>query len=42
MFHKILAAIDGSDTSHDVFKTALDIAKADRAIMSSIMRLALY
>ncbi|PSB54345.1 universal stress protein [Chamaesiphon polymorphus] len=31
MFHKILVAIDGSDTSHDVFKTALDIAKADRA-----------
>jgi nucleotide-binding universal stress UspA family protein len=34
MFHKILAAIDGSDTSHDVFKTALDIAKADRASLS--------
>jgi nucleotide-binding universal stress UspA family protein len=31
MFHKILGAIDGSDASHDVFKTALDIAKADRA-----------
>jgi nucleotide-binding universal stress UspA family protein len=31
MFHKILAAIDGTETSHDVFKTALDIAKADRA-----------
>jgi nucleotide-binding universal stress UspA family protein len=31
MFHKILVAIDGSDMSHDVFKTALDIAKADQA-----------
>jgi nucleotide-binding universal stress UspA family protein len=31
MFHKILVAIDGSDSSHDVFKTALDIAKADKA-----------
>jgi nucleotide-binding universal stress UspA family protein len=31
MFHKILAAIDGSDASHDVFKTALDIAKADKS-----------
>jgi nucleotide-binding universal stress UspA family protein len=31
MFHKILVAIDGSDSSHDVFKTALDIAKADQA-----------
>jgi nucleotide-binding universal stress UspA family protein len=33
MFHKILAAIDGSEISHDVFKTALDLAKADRAIL---------
>jgi nucleotide-binding universal stress UspA family protein len=31
MFHKILVAIDGSDSSHDVFKTALDLAKADKA-----------
>jgi nucleotide-binding universal stress UspA family protein len=31
MFKKILAAIDGSEMSHDVFKTALDIAKADTA-----------
>jgi nucleotide-binding universal stress UspA family protein len=31
MFHKILVAIDGSDTSHDVFRTALDLAKADKA-----------
>ena len=31
MFKKILAAIDGSEMSHDVFKTALDIAKADKA-----------
>lgn len=31
MFHKILVAIDGSDASHDVFKTALDLAKADKA-----------
>lgn len=31
MFHKILVAIDGLDTSHDVFKTALDLAKADKA-----------
>jgi nucleotide-binding universal stress UspA family protein len=31
MFKKILVAIDGSEMSHDVFKTALDIAKADRA-----------
>ena len=31
MFKKILAAIDGSKMSHDVFKTALDIAKADKA-----------
>ena len=31
MFKKILAAIDGSEISHDVFKTALDIAKADKA-----------
>jgi nucleotide-binding universal stress UspA family protein len=29
MFHKILVAIDGSQSSHDVFKTALDLAKAD-------------
>ena len=34
MFHKILVAIDGSETSHDVFKTALDIAKADNASLS--------
>jgi nucleotide-binding universal stress UspA family protein len=33
MFHKILAAIDRSEMSHDVFKTALDIAKADRAVL---------
>jgi nucleotide-binding universal stress UspA family protein len=33
MFHKILVAIDRSETSHDVFKTALDIAKADRAVL---------
>lgn len=31
MFHKILVAIDGSDASHDVFKAALDIVKADSA-----------
>ena len=31
MFKKILAAIDGSEMSHDVFKIALDIAKADKA-----------
>jgi nucleotide-binding universal stress UspA family protein len=31
MFKKILVAIDSSDSSHDVFKTALDIAKNDRA-----------
>jgi nucleotide-binding universal stress UspA family protein len=31
MFQKILVAIDGSDSSHDVFKTALDLAKADKA-----------
>ncbi len=31
MFHKILVVIDGLDSSHNVFKTALDIAKADRA-----------
>ncbi len=31
MFKKILAAIDGSEMSHDVFKTALDIAKPDKA-----------
>jgi nucleotide-binding universal stress UspA family protein len=31
MFKKILTAIDGSEMSHDVFKTALDIAKADKA-----------
>jgi nucleotide-binding universal stress UspA family protein len=31
MFHKILVAIDGSDASHDVFKTALDLAKVDSA-----------
>lgn len=31
MFHKILVAIDGAEMSHDVFKTALDIAKADHA-----------
>jgi nucleotide-binding universal stress UspA family protein len=34
MFKKILVAIDGSEMSHDVFKTALDIAKADRASLS--------
>jgi nucleotide-binding universal stress UspA family protein len=33
MFHKILAAIDRSEMSHDVFKTALDIAKADKAVL---------
>lgn len=41
MFHKILAAIDRvpsgetppTEMSHDVFKTALDIAKADRAVL---------
>lgn len=33
MFHKILAAIDGSEISHDVFKTALAIAKADNAVL---------
>jgi nucleotide-binding universal stress UspA family protein len=33
MFHKILAAIDRSEMSHDVFKTALDIAKADNAVL---------
>jgi nucleotide-binding universal stress UspA family protein len=33
MFKKILVAIDRSEMSHDVFKTALDIAKADRAIL---------
>jgi nucleotide-binding universal stress UspA family protein len=33
MFHKILAAIDGSEISHDVFKTALAIAKADHAVL---------
>ncbi len=33
MFHKILAAIDRSEMSHEVFKTALDIAKADRAVL---------
>lgn len=31
MFEKILVAIDGSQSSHNVFKTALDIAKADNA-----------
>jgi nucleotide-binding universal stress UspA family protein len=31
MFKKILVAIDGSELSHDVFKTGLDIAKADTA-----------
>jgi nucleotide-binding universal stress UspA family protein len=31
MFKKILVAIDGSESSHDVFKTALDLAKADNA-----------
>ena len=36
MFKKILAAIDGSEMSHDVFKTALDIAKADKAKTSGI------
>jgi nucleotide-binding universal stress UspA family protein len=34
MFKKILVAIDGSEMSHDVFKTALDIAKADNASLS--------
>ncbi len=34
MFKKILVAIDGSEMSHDVFKTALDIAKADHASLS--------
>ncbi len=33
MFHKILAAIDRSEMSDDVFKTALDIAKADKAVL---------
>jgi nucleotide-binding universal stress UspA family protein len=33
MFHKILAAIDQSEINHDVFKTALDIAKADHAVL---------
>lgn len=33
MFHKIVAAIDGSEHSHAVFKTALDIAKADNAVL---------
>ncbi len=33
MFHKILVAIDHSEMSHDVFKTALDIAKADHAVL---------
>jgi nucleotide-binding universal stress UspA family protein len=33
MFHKILAAIDRSEMRHDVFKTALDIAKADKAVL---------
>jgi nucleotide-binding universal stress UspA family protein len=33
MFHKVLAAIDRSEMSHDVFKTALDIAKADKAVL---------
>jgi nucleotide-binding universal stress UspA family protein len=33
MFHKILAAIDRSEMSHDVFKTALDIAKADKTVL---------
>jgi nucleotide-binding universal stress UspA family protein len=33
MFHKILVAIDRSEMSHDVFKTALDIAKADNAVL---------
>jgi nucleotide-binding universal stress UspA family protein len=31
MFKKLLVAIDGSEMSHDVFKTAIDIAKADKA-----------
>ena len=31
MFKKILVAIDGSKMSHDIFKTAIDIAKADKA-----------
>ncbi len=33
MFHKILAAIDRSEMSHNVFKTALDIAKSDKAVL---------
>jgi nucleotide-binding universal stress UspA family protein len=41
MFHKILVAIDRvpsgeatpTEMSHDVFKTALDIAKADHAVL---------
>ena len=33
MFHKILVAIDHAEMSHDVFKTALNIAKADRAVL---------
>jgi nucleotide-binding universal stress UspA family protein len=31
MFKKILVAIDGSKMSHDIFKTGVDIAKADKA-----------
>jgi nucleotide-binding universal stress UspA family protein len=31
MFKKILVAIDGLEMSHDIFKTAIDIAKADKA-----------
>jgi hypothetical protein len=35
MFHKILAALDRSEMSNDVFKTALNIAKADKAVVIS-------